>query len=264
MAGGSYGFNADDEISRRLENARNDLNRSGSPKKSMADFAQEVESGARLRFAVDPPRRRTPQTATRTRRQASSPSRSPVRDAFDTADQQRDGVLTREEFEKAFESGNLARDDFRPDYAAKGDAPMNWDSPVGSLKDPSSPSRSPGESSREAKRLADARKKVVEDAIRMVEREEEAIEEGQRQAEYRRANGGRSPPGSPPRTTVRPAENQAERETRIRNEAHSRAWEEVNSVSGILTWRKYLDPFEPWNTFLLVLFYLAYMVATDR
>jgi len=140
--------------------------------KSMESFAHEVESGSRNLPSISPRARKPQNGRPRTRRIAENDQDSPsasCRAAFERADMNGDGVLTREEFEVAFQSGafedHLQGVDMNPQsrttYIDEAPGhPDGWD-----------PTRSRQNSISEARRLAEARKRVADDALIMVARQ---------------------------------------------------------------------------------------------
>ena len=164
-------------------------------------------------------------------------------------------VLSREEFENAYVSGAfegsrfddlLQRDKQRWRETAATPTIVEA-SPV--PRDRTSPSRSPGEAGREARRLAEARKQVVDDAMRLVEMEELAQASLEKQRQQKKGYDDFY-------------ETQAERETRVRKKAMDRAWEQANKVSGD-SFAEQVSPFVPKNAFLLVVVWLFYLILVD-
>ena len=161
-------------------------------------------------------------------------------------------VLSRVEFENAYASGVFEGSNFdsilqRDKDRWRETATTVETSPV--PRERLSPSRSPGESSREARRLAEARKQVVDDAMRLVEMEELAQVSLEKQRRQREGYDEYY-------------ETQAERESRVRKRALDRAWGEASKVAGG-SLAEQVSPFAPKNALLVVMVWLFYLILVD-
>jgi hypothetical protein len=138
----------------------------------MQELANEVDGGRFRQSSLAGSPRRAAQNAPRTRRSAGrSPSRSPspAREAFSQADKTGNGVLTRDDFIEAYVTGGFANSGLEEAHilASGGGPDAFWEATAGGSPGRStSPLRLGGDGSREAKRLAEARQQVIEDAKR--------------------------------------------------------------------------------------------------
>jgi len=240
----------------------------------MQDFASEIDAGSKTRgLNVDDlafTATRRPNSGPRTRKRPEAPQRSEeAYQAFTAADAAGNGVLTRDEFAKAYVAGQF--ENHLNGVVSNPVDPPNFVSAspghLGAYNRSASPSRG-GMGLAEARRMANARKQVEDDALRTAQLAEEAQVQAQAQAQ-RGLNQGRGTAGGREAADV-----EVEIEN-IRAQAQAKAEEERAKVEDdrsrymaqaqftVSTHLRQLSPFEPKNAFLLVLGWISYLTVMD-